>query len=531
MDTKYRILLVDDESSVREGIHTCLDWELAGYRIAGEASDAEEALRLVDTLAVDLVITDISMPQADGFDFLSALQEHHPDLPCIIISGYDNFEYAQRAIEFRVLGYLLKPVDPDKLTGLLNVCKNILKNNESLELERNRSRLSQVLTRQSTAVSPSANRVMGNYYLLTVFTMPQFCKEPPFAYLEQTVKELISEYRISANNVIAFDAPLYSGVYGILFHSEDLSVSAYYKLASQLGQRLRKPDQRNPFCSEVIISAAYPFSSKDAFFSAFKQAVKNLKMRPFLQADLYTEAALARKTPQEFKDSLSSANEHLRLLMQNRKFTDAKKYISTILCDANAVHFTPSSARTLISLISSQMSLLVALYDFVVLNQEVESLQSPLFLLQFRNIGELREYMLKVIDRIDSCFSQQKQDDLIHQIKKYLANNYVSDWDLSELAALFYINSSYLSHIFKKKTGMTISLYIENLRIQNACKLLQDTSMPISEIATAVGYSDPNYFTKRFRKKTGISPGTYRKTHGPNMEHTEESGSSSNRST
>ena len=522
MDSKYRVLLVDDESAVRAGIRTCLDWEQAGYRIVGEASNAGEALRLVDALAVDLVITDISMPQADGFAFLCALKERHPNLPCIIISGFDNFEYAQRAIEFRVLGYLLKPVDPDKLAGLLHSCKNILEKTETLELERNRSHLSQILTHQSSVAPSSTNQVLGNYYLITIYTMPQFCRHAPFTYLEQTVKELISECRVAATNVVAFDAPLYSGVYGVLFHSEDLSVSAYYKLASQLGQRLRKPNPRNPFCAEVILSAGYPFSSTDAFFSAFKQTVKNLKMRPFLQADIYTEAALARKTSQEFKDTLSSANEHLRLLMQNRKFADVKKYISTILCDTNAAYFTPSSARSLISLISSQMSLLVALYDFIVLNQEVELLQSPIFLLQFRNIGELREYMLKVIDRIDYCFSQQKQDDLIHQIKKYLANNYVSDWDLSELAALFYINSSYLSHIFKKKTGMTISLYIENLRIQNACKLLQDTSMPISEIATAVGYSDPNYFTKRFRKKTGSSPGTYRKTYGSNTEHATE---------
>lgn len=235
-------------------------------------------------------------------------------------------------------------------------------------------------------------------------------------------------------------------------------------------------------------------------------------MIPFLHSDIYTETALARKTPAEFNDRLASSSESIRLLMQNRKFADAKKYVSLLLRNENAGFFTPSSANGLISLMSSQLSLLIALYDFSDLAQEVEALQSPVYLLNFHNIAQWREDILRIIDRIELCFSQHNQDDLVHRVQKYLANNFASDWDLTELAALFYVNSSYLSHIFKKKTGKTISAYIEDLRIHNACTLLLTTDLSISDIAAAVGYSDPNYFAKRFRKKTKMSPVTYRKT-------------------
>jgi YesN/AraC family two-component response regulator len=203
----------------------------------------------------------------------------------------------------------------------------------------------------------------------------------------------------------------------------------------------------------------------------------------------------------EFKDYLASSSESIRLLMQNRKFNDTKKFINNLLNDKNAEQFTLSSANSLISLMTSQLSLLIALYDFSDLAQEVEALQSPVYLLNFHNISQWRDDILRIVDRIELCFSQHNQDDLVIRVQKYLADNYASDWDLSELAALFYVNSSYLSHIFKKKTGKTISAYIEDLRIQNACVLLRTTNISIGDIAAAVGYSDPNYFAKRFRKK------------------------------
>lgn len=512
MDTLYKVLIVDDESSARSSIRSCIDWEQAGFTVVADASNAKDALRLVNESAIDLVITDIIMPEVDGLDFIQALKEQHPTLPCILVSGYDSFEYAQRAIELRVLGYLLKPIHPAKLIALLQNCKEILQQNESLVLERNRNRLNRIVAHQSHIDQTPDHYPDGNYYLMLISALPSVCTDSPVSWLEATFKGLIEQQKTAVQAVIAFDIPRYPGIYGIMFHCSSLSIHAYYHLADSLANEIRTQTESNPFPAPCRIGVAYPFPTTKSVHPAFKQALKNLRMSPFLNADVYAETALARKSSTEFKDALASASDSIRLMLQNRKFTDAKKYISTLLRDENAAQFTPSSANGLISLISSQLSLLIALYDFTDLSQEVELLQSPIYLLHFNTMEQWRKDILRIVDHIEVCFSQHNQDDLINQIKKYLADNYASDWDLSELSALFYINSSYLSHTFKKKTGKTLSTYIEDLRIQNACALLSTTDISISEVAVAVGYSDPNYFAKRFRKKTGVSPIAYRKS-------------------
>lgn len=515
MNTIYNVLLVDDEPSVRSSIRSCIDWEQAGFAVVAEASCAREALRLVDELPVDLVITDIVMPDMDGLAFAKALKEKHPQLPCVLISGFDSFEFAQRAIELRVLGYLLKPICAEKLEALLKNCRQILRQNEGMLRERNRHHLNRVTAHRTYTAQDEEETASGNYYLILISSLPFVCRESPVEWVENAAKTILEQNKIAANSVTAYDIPRYPGIYGLMLHCENLSVQNYYRFADLLALQINADASEKPFEAPCRIGVAYPFPTSKSVHPAFKQALKNLRMSPFVKAKVYTETALARKTSADFKDHLASSSESIRLLMQNRKFADAKKYINTLLRDENAGQFTPSSANSLISLMSSQLSLLIALYDFAELSQDVEMLQSPVYLLNFHTISQWRGDLIRIIDHIELCFSRHNQDDLVHRVQKYLTDNYASDWDLSELAALFYVNSSYLSHIFKKKTGKTISAYIEDLRIQNACALLRTTDISISDVATTVGYSDPNYFAKRFRKKTGTSPASYRKSTAP----------------
>lgn len=511
MNATYKVLIVDDEEAIRSSIRSCIDWERTGFSIVADASNAHDALRLVDELSIDLVITDIVMPNMDGLDFTQMLKERYPQLPCIVISGFDNFEFAQRAIELRVIGYLLKPIVASKLESLLASSKAILQQNEGMAQERNRNYLNRITAHRTHSPQDPAEPADGNYYLMLVSSLPAVCVDSPSAWLERTAKSLLKQNKITAHYVTAYDIPRYPGIYGIMLHCNNLSVQSYYHLADQLAQQINTISPDNPYKAPCHIGVAYPFPTTRSIHPAFKQALKNLRMCPFFKADIYTETALARKMSTEFKDYLASSSESIRLLMQNRKFNDTKKFINNLLNDKNAEQFTLSSANSLISLMTSQLSLLIALYDFSDLAQEVEALQSPVYLLNFHTISQWRDDILRIVDRIELCFSQHNQDDLVIRVQKYLADNYASDWDLSELAALFYVNSSYLSHIFKKKTGKTISAYIEDLRIQNACVLLRTTNISIGDIAAAVGYSDPNYFAKRFRKKIKKSPVAYRK--------------------
>ncbi|MCA0754781.1 response regulator [Paenibacillus sp. N4] len=126
MKENIKVLLVDDESWTRDIVRAFGEWERLGMEIAGEADDGAEALRLTDELKPGIVITDMRMPGVDGVRLLEALKERFPDIKAVVISGYDDFEYAKHALRNRAVDYLLKPVDPKELNAALRKCKDEL---------------------------------------------------------------------------------------------------------------------------------------------------------------------------------------------------------------------------------------------------------------------------------------------------------------------------------------------------------------------------------------------------------------------
>ena len=121
-----KVLLVDDESWNRDIVRTFGSWETLGMEIAGEAEDGMEALRLIEQLSPEIVITDMRMPGVDGVRLMNNLHDHFPEIKIVVISGYDDFKYAQNAMRFRALDYLLKPIDPKELNAVLLRCKQEL---------------------------------------------------------------------------------------------------------------------------------------------------------------------------------------------------------------------------------------------------------------------------------------------------------------------------------------------------------------------------------------------------------------------
>ena len=130
----YKIMLVDDEEEVRKSIIKKIDWADAGFEVVGDAENGEEALEKLEALEPDVVVTDIRMPYMDGLTLTEKIHQRHPSIKVVIFSGYDDFEYAQRAIKLNVTEYILKPVNVEEMTAIL---KKIRKNlDEEIEMRR-----------------------------------------------------------------------------------------------------------------------------------------------------------------------------------------------------------------------------------------------------------------------------------------------------------------------------------------------------------------------------------------------------------
>lgn len=131
----YRIMLVDDEEEVRKAIIRQMDWEQLGFTVVGDAENGEDALEKMEQSEPDVVITDIRMPYMDGLTLTARIREKYPSVKILIFSGYDDFEYAQRAIKLNVTEYILKPVNGQELAQILGRVKNSL--DEEIEQRRN----------------------------------------------------------------------------------------------------------------------------------------------------------------------------------------------------------------------------------------------------------------------------------------------------------------------------------------------------------------------------------------------------------
>lgn len=135
----YSILLADDEEEVRKGIIRKIDWENLGFQVVGDAENGEEALEKIEQLKPDVVMTDIRMPYMDGLTLAKRIRQKYPSTRILIFSGYDDFEYAQQAIKLNVTEYILKPVNVEELTEILNRVRENL--NEEIEQRRNIRRI------------------------------------------------------------------------------------------------------------------------------------------------------------------------------------------------------------------------------------------------------------------------------------------------------------------------------------------------------------------------------------------------------
>ena len=131
----YRIILVDDEEEVRKSIIRKIDWTSVGFTVVGDAENGEEALEKIEGLEPDVVLTDIRMPYMDGLTLAERIRQKYPSMKIVISSGYDDFEYAKRAIKLNVTEYILKPVNVEELTAILKRIKTNL--DEEIEQKRN----------------------------------------------------------------------------------------------------------------------------------------------------------------------------------------------------------------------------------------------------------------------------------------------------------------------------------------------------------------------------------------------------------
>lgn len=526
----FKVMIVDDEVGVRNSIKAKIDWIAAGFEVALEASNGEEALQLLDQHPLpDVVISDIRMPQMDGITFIRNCKERYPQLKMVVLSGYSDFEYMKAAIQLGVKDYLLKPVVRSDLTSLLSQLSDELKEELHRSLEE---QLDQMKNRQQLKILQEQ--------LLLQLVKDEWLSIP-------VIKERLQQLQLSE---LAIDD----------LHAQFVTVEMRFPQSRLEDWRERKDLFHLAFqmlCRETAErwEHVYPFydvshPSMMVFLVILNESkvenrfadrfVKELRsnVKKYLRVENVTGIGEAIKGLGQLKNGYASS-----ILSWSQSTTQ------TAACHGDRSllklthQFTPEVERKLVHAVEN--------LDMEAFTRQVQSIFSPeqdcpmfvftfislRIILLFNSIAKkfeigdaslqkylwncqmtVRDYQSReqvleqlyeltrlVMDEVKKTRFSNGQY-MVEAVRNYVEENFSYELTLSNLADMFHINETYLSGLFKQHVGMTFSDYVTKLRMNKAELLLREEDLKLTDIAMLVGYSSSSYFSTAFKKYYGKSP-------------------------
>ena len=519
----YKVFFVEDEIITREGIRDNVDWQASGFEFCGEAADGEMALPLLRAAQPDVLITDIKMPFMDGLQLSKIVRERMPWVKIIILSGHDEFEYAQKAINLGVTDYLLKPVTVQKLHNVLQKLtvqldqerkeqENLKKLQEQVEENRETLRERLLFKLVVGAVSPTEAIEKGQlleldltarYYLVVILKIELGDRTEQYDH---------DEYQQIQNNIVGLieknpDIFVLKRDWGDLILIMKGSTPEYleeerdllldeikhevaksrYQLTIGVGaSKKRIADIRQSFV-DALISIQNPNGESRSGLNHVVERAELLKVDK-LAVENYLRSGVKDGFDEFF-------NAYLRPLGETAlKSTLIKNYIFVDVILA---------AAKLVSELGGEVDKVIP---------ELNSIET--ILSNVKSVDHLREQAYKILSTVlvyrDSQPNGQYKQ-LIHQAKEYIERHYMdSEITLNDVAAQANLSASHFSVVFSQEAGQTFKEYLTEIRINRAKELLRMTSLRSADIAYQVGYNDPHYFSSVFKKNTGLSPIEFR---------------------
>ncbi|HEX2927276.1 MAG TPA: response regulator [Ruminiclostridium sp.] len=517
-----KVLLVDDEPYVLEGLKVMLDWEAHGFRICGEASNGEDALEIVRVCNPDLIITDISMPGIDGLEFIRLSSEKlKSTAKFVILSGYDDFSYARRAMRYSVTNYLLKPLDDVELDNVVTKLAEQIRQ-ERKKAENINKQLSFIANQSILRVINGDNKtsLLGRVgMLLNIGEEEEIrCLLFEIDTVGVWLDSVESEYNLKKNEA----GKIIENAFGPAFQFrifED-SKGRFGVIASESMPFFKTLEE---FANSVLLQLNQIFG--DVVYSSISESQKGLSSIGTLYRQALFAIGFKLYSPEKSLISYENVNGlNLNFEVCTESFdtllelirTNREEEIEPVVCRLFDNFSENYSAPQLIItyLMSFQMELVKLIMEINGDLKEVLTLALDFQkTAEHMNMAELRQTFLKQCKIAASHINDYKQGNpqfIVCEVKNYVRQNYCRDIKLKEVARHFYMNSVYLGQLFKKVSGMQFNDYLNTVRIEEAKKLLQRTDMKVVEISSAVGFNDPKYFLSKFKSITNLPPSAFK---------------------
>lgn len=533
----YKIVIVDDDILIRKGIRNVIRWKDLECEICAEASSGEEALKVIEEVKPDIVITDIKMPNMDGIELIDRIKRTIPQCKIVILTAYREFEYAQRAIKIGAFDFLLKPTKVEDIINVIKKAINEIKKEKTIveELEKINSILKEKLPvlRENFLFNVIFEMIqnedeilqMASLYEIEIGSFLMILAE--CTTREEKGKHNTHLYLLGISNMLNDFLNHSYTIYSIYLNNSQ----AVYIINSQ--KEVEKKDEKELF--ELLNQLK-------------KAAVECFNIDLTLVVSTWGNGIV--QLPEKYKECIDAINyrfyfdeediiyykdlSHFFMYMDDRKLKNLK---NEILLSVRYGNFTNINKLLLeleetlkktktdkqyilnfyylllieVNMIKAQLSSAINTSN----NSEVfENIDYLNEITRCKNLSELsnilRTSIQRTIEEVQN-HNLNKMGSLVKKVIDYIKENYhLNDISLSDISEKFFVSPSYLSRLFKKETGKNLSDFINEYRIEKAKQLLLTTDLKTYEVADRVGIPDPHYFSRLFKRYTGYSPSEYK---------------------
>ncbi|CAI6084425.1 Regulator of RpoS [Paenibacillus sp. JJ-100] len=515
----YKVLLVDDEPSIREGLTTIIDWEKYSFQVVATAGSGREAIACYNELKPDLTIIDIRMPGMTGLEVIEEIRQHEPDAHFLILSGYADFDYAKKAISFGVDGYLLKPVDEEEIIAELErIAVQLHQEREtharyaSDDTAYREHQIEMLLYDSLQGNGSNEEDSLGLHWPQYQVVLLEIHAALDLQRGNEMKRKLIEAFDQKERGIVF---SFHSGL-GLLIKETITQNTSAQSLYDELQALLAE------WNVQMFAAAGEPVHSTADIARSYTQASSLLAER-----FLFTEHRIKRWDEDRFTPSLTQgegmASEVDGTLEPDEVELADKLYYALDIRSSESVmrvlgemeerlipyHWTEQAIKTAFSQVLS-----LAFNKLAAANQHMESIMQEHSVLinevyhQF-TMADLKAMAADHLNRLIQRMGGGSTDTVMKQMIEFIQRNPGENLKLEVLAEVFNYNSSYLGKLFKNHTGESFNAFLDKVRIEKAKELL-DEGLKVHQVASRVGYANVDYFHGKFKKYVGESPSAYK---------------------
>lgn len=503
-----KVIIVDDEYLSRRGIRHIIDWEQHGFTIVAEAANAKEALKEIEKHKPNIVLTDIVMPSIDGIELSKIIKTNYPDIEIVIMSGYDDFNYVKKAFQYGVCDYILKPtLDPEKILNVLSpLAEKFLMTSNVQRVTNTSKQIYKTLENLVNNLSYSKELLIKKFKDKFLVILSYQVGHINNSKISSTISE---EVRKIYKNCEIINIKNQNNLEFIMISSKSRNI--FYNI-EELKDLLEK------IFPSIYLVSINQYDNFENLEIAINQIIHLLQYKFYSGIDIHYKREdfnVAYKVSEhrkvfDTKIFLEKINHYYFI----SALEDLKKYIYEIDFKDN--------------INSDELKMVVenSLYNFlnmIDVSSEIKNKLSKNKIVFFNNISsssnlkELQNSFDEIYSYIFNILSEiSNEDQVIDEIIQYIKENYNQQINLMLISQHFHFSYSYVSAYFAQHCNEGFKEYLNKIRIEKAKEFLIKSNESITDISELVGYSEPGYFGKVFKKLVGVTPTEYRRKRGLN---------------